>query len=168
MIFGAMAFVSCGDDDDDNKSNGGNGGGNGGEVSVVITPQELIGTWYGVNESSQDAISTFVMHFMDSGAGHYVEYSASAAHNWEMEEGHYMDMSWTLVNNVLKAKLTKGEKYEWIMGEVIKKYSDNKVRVKRFSDENGTVYDEVDLNRVGSAQEFEAIINRMIEEKRNK
>ena len=60
-VVAVFAFTACGDDDSGKDGNGGNGS--------QVTPEQLIGTWYGVDENSSKKINIFVMAFASGGSG---------------------------------------------------------------------------------------------------
>ena len=143
--FGVLAFTACGDDDSGDK---GNGNGN-------ITPEQLIGTWYGVDENSSKKINIFVMNFATIGTGHYAEYKAKAEENWVPREPQSADVTWTLTNGTLNANV-KGTTRK---GDILS-INGNKITVRRYLDEGQT--DEVVMTRVSSADEFMQIFYQMI------
>ena len=146
--FGVLAFTACGDDDSGDK---GNGNGN-------ITPEQLIGTWYGVDENSSKKINIFVMNFATIGTGHYAEYKAKAEENWVPREPQSADMTWTLTNGTLNANVNGTIR----KGDVLS-INGNKMTVRRYLDEGRT--DEIVMTRVNSVNEFMQVCYQMIAEK---
>lgn len=143
--FGVLAFTACGDDDSGDK---GNGSGN-------ITPEQLIGTWYGVDENSSKKINIFVMNFATIGTGHYAEYKAKAEENWVPREPQSAEMTWTLTNGTLNANVNGVTR----KGDILS-INGNKITVRRYLDEGRT--DEIVMTRVNSADEFMQIFYQMI------
>ena len=145
-----FAFTACGDDDSGDKGNGNNGNN--------ISPSQLIGTWYGVDENSSKKINIFVMDFTANGKGHYAEYKAKAEENWNPREPQYADMTWTLINSTLHATVDGTTR----KGDILS-INGNKLTVRRYLDEGRT--DEVVMTRVSSADEFMQVFQQMIAEK---
>ena len=145
--FGVLAFTACGDDDSGDKDKG-NGNGN-------ITPEQLIGTWYGVDENSSKKINIFVMNFATIGTGHYAEYKAKAEENWVAREPQSAEMTWTLTNGTLNANVNGVTR----KGDILS-INGNKITVRRYLDEGRT--DEIVMTRVNSADEFMQIFYQMI------
>ena len=143
--FGVLAFTACGDDDSGDK---GKGNGN-------ITPEQLIGTWYGVDENSSKKINIFVMNFATIGTGHYAEYKAKAEENWVPREPQSAEMTWTLTNGTLNANVNGTTR----KGDILS-INGNKITVRRYLDEGRT--DEIVMTRVNSADEFMQIFYQMI------
>ena len=146
--FGVLAFTACGDDDSGDK---GKGNGN-------ITPEQLIGTWYGVDESSSKRINVFVMKFTTIGTGYYAEYKAKAEENWVPREPQSAEMTWTLTNGTLNANVMGTTR----KGDILS-INGNKITVRRYMDEGGT--DEIVMTRVNSDNEYLQIFYQMIAEK---
>ena len=146
--FGLLAFTACGDDDSGDK---GKGNGN-------ITPEQLIGTWYGVDENSSKRINIFVMNFATIGTGHYAEYKAKAEENWVPREPQSAEMTWTLTNGTLNANVMGDTR----KGDILS-INGNKITVRRYLDEGST--DEIVMTRVNSADEFMQIFYQMIADK---
>ena len=57
LVLGSFAFVACGDDDDDSDK--------GGQSSEVITIDELVGTWYLVDENSSEKVCIDIIQFIE-------------------------------------------------------------------------------------------------------
>ena len=160
MIFGSMAFVSCGDDDD---SSGGSSGGSG---NTSITAQDLLGCWYGVDENSSEKINVFVMYFEPNDKGFYMEYKAKAKNNWAMDPASPVEFSWTLVNGTVTANISQGNEHtDTKKGDILQKIGDNKIKIRRYLTEDGSRTDIVEMTRINNPQEAEAILNKLVEEK---
>jgi glutaredoxin len=156
MMFGSMTFVSCGDDDDKSTSGGG--------ADTSVTARDLIGCWYGVDEKSSEKINVFVMNFTTTTEGNYMEYKAKSKNNWAIETDNQMTFTWTLVNGVMTAQLySGGSKVGVMMGEIVKKISDNQIRVKRYLNEQGTKTDIVDIIRIDNPQQAQAVLRELLD-----
>lgn len=144
LFVAAFALTACGDDDNSGKGNGNN-----------ITPDQLIGTWYGVDENSSTKINIFVMDFVTIGSGHYAEYKAKAEEDWVPRNPQYADMTWTLTNGTLNATVSGTTR----KGDILS-ISGNTIKVRRYLDEGRT--DEVVMTRVSTADELMQIFYQMI------
>ena len=145
--FGVLGFTACGDDDSGEKSSGSN-----------ITPSQLLGTWYGVDENSSKKINIFVMDFTSIGTGRYAEYKAKAEEGWNPRNPQYNNMTWTLTNGTLSAVVDGTTR----QGDILS-INGNKITVRRHLDPGQ--YDEVVMTRVSSTDEIVQIFQQMIAEK---
>ena len=149
-VVAVFAFTACGDDDGGKDGNGGNGS--------QVTPEQLIGTWYGVDENSSTKINIFVMAFTSVGSGNYTEYKAKADENWNPRQPQSASMTWTLTNGTLSANVN-GETRK---GDILS-LNGNTIKVRRYLDNGRT--DEIEMTRVSSTNEIEQIFQRMVAEK---
>lgn len=147
-IVAMFALTACGDDDNEEKRDG-----------KDVTPDQLLGTWYGVDENSSKKINLFVMDFAAVGTGHYAEYKAKADENWTPRDPQYADMTWTLNNGTLNANVNGVTR----KGDILS-ISGNKMTVRRYLEEGRT--DEVVMTRVSNANEFMQIFLQMIADKK--
>ena len=150
-----FTFTACGDDDDDNPSGGGQEG-------STITENQILGTWYGIDENTSERINIFIMTFTNNGNGTYSEYKAKAKNNWQIEK-QSADMKWTLQNGTLNATVTVEGKAMTRKGDLLK-LNGNTLTVRRYLDEGET--DIVTLTRASGAQEVATIITNMANEKK--
>ena len=153
LLAATLTFTACGSDDDDD-----NGGGQGGSD---ITANQILGTWYGIDENTSERINIFIMTFTSNGRGTYSEYKAKAKNNWQIET-QSADMTWTLQNGTLNATVTKDGKAVTRKGDLLK-LNGNTLTVKRYLDEGDT--DVMTLTRASGAQEVATIITNMANEK---
>lgn len=147
-IVAMFAFTACGDDENPGTNNGNK-----------ITSDQLIGTWYGVDENSSKKINLFVMDFTTNGKGHYAEYKAKAEENWVSRDPQSADMTWTLTNGTLVADVNGTPR----KGDILS-LNGNKITVRRYLEEGRT--DEIVMTRVNSANEVMQIFQQMIAEKK--
>lgn len=168
-----FAFTACGDDDEEGdagKNNGQNNSGintndstNNGSVQQNVTADQLIGTWYGVDENSSKKINVFVMDFEANGKGHYAEYKAKAEENWVTRDPQYAEMTWTLNNGTLNATVNIPNEGPVTRKGDILSLNANTVKVRRYLEDGYT--DEMTMIRVNNANEFAQIFAQMILQK---
>ena len=153
LLATTLTFTACGDDDDDNG---------GGQQGSTITENQILGTWYGIDENTSERINIFIMTFNSNHQGTYSEYKAKAKNNWQIEN-QSANMTWTLTNGTLNATVT-------IEGEAVTRKGDllkldgNTLTVRRYLDDGKT--DVVTLTRASGAQEVATIITNMANEKK--
>ena len=158
LLVSSSAFVACGDDDDEKDAGGGQQGGG---TTTTITEKDILGTWYGVEESS-DKINVFVMAFYEGGRGYYAEFKAKAKNNWEPRAEESVEMTWTMKDGALTMTFQAGEKTEARRGDILAKNADGTLKVKRYLDE-GT--DEVILKSIQNPQEAYTILYELVKNK---
>ena len=87
LLVSSSAFVACGDDDDEKDAGGGQQGGG---TTTTITEKDILGTWYGVEESS-DKINVFVMAFYEGGCRYDLDHEGWCTHDdlpgWRKDGG---------------------------------------------------------------------------------
>ena len=146
-VVAVFAFTACGDDDGGDKGNGNQ-----------VTPEQLLGTWYGVDENSSTKINIFVMDFTSVGSGNYTEYKAKADENWNPRQPQSASMTWTLSNGTLNADVNGVTR----KGDILS-LNGNTIKVRRYLDNGHT--DEIVMTRVNSANEVVQIFQQMVAEK---
>ena len=149
LLAATLTFTACGSDDDDD-----NGGGQGG---ASITENQILGTWYGIDENTSERINIFVMTFTANHQGTYSEYKAKAKNNWQIETKS-ANMTWTLQNGTLNATVTMDGQSVTRKGDLLE-LKGNTIKVRRYLGEGET--DVVTLTRASGAQEVATIITTM-------
>lgn len=96
LVLGSFAFVACGDDDDDSDK--------GGQSSEVITTDELVGTWYLVDENSSERVCIDIIQFIDKEHLLMTEIKAKAKYSWEPEIGQPTGVTFTFDGKTMKFK----------------------------------------------------------------
>ena len=150
LLAATLTFTACGSDDDDD-----NGGGQGGSS---ITANQILGTWYGVDENSSERVNIFVVTLNQNGQGVYSEYKAKAKNNWATER-QSTNMTWTLLNGTLSMTANG----ETLKGDLLS-LNGNSLRVKRYLGDGKT--DVITLTRVsGGEQEIISALDKLVAEK---
>ena len=160
LLISSSAFVACGDDDD-NKDNGGGSQQGGGTTITNVTEKDILGTWYGVEES-EDKINVFVVALYDGGRGYYVEFKAKAKNNWEPKQEESVEMTWIMKDGALTMTFQEGDQTATRRGDVLAKNADGTLKVKRYLDE-GT--DEIILKPIQNPQEAYNILYELVKNK---
>ena len=156
LLAATLTFTACGSDDDDDN------GGGGGQGGSTITADQILGTWYGIDENTADRINIFVMTLKANGIGTYSEYKAKAKNNWEPQQ-ESSNMKWALNNNTVTFTVTVDGKAVSRKGELLK-LDGNTLKVKRYLDDGDT--DVMTLTRVSGESEVATILNNMANEKK--
>ncbi len=94
LVLGSFAFVACGDDDDDSDK--------GGQSSEVITIDELVGTWYLVDENSSEKVCIDIIQFIDKEHLLMTEMKAKAKYRWEPEIENPRGATYTFDGKTIK------------------------------------------------------------------
>ena len=150
LLAATLTFTACGSDDDDD-----NGGGQGGSS---ITANQILGTWYGVDENSSERVNIFAVTLNSNGQGVYSEYKAKAKNNWTTER-QSTNMTWTLSNGTLSMTANGST----LKGDLLS-LKGNSLQVKRYLGDGKT--DVITLTRVsGGEQEIISALDKLVAEK---
>lgn len=150
LVLGSFAFVACGDDDDDSDK--------GGQSSEVITIDELVGTWYLVDENSSEKVCIDIIQFIDKEHLLMTEMKAKAKNRWEPEIENPTGMTFTFDGKTMKFE---EKPYS---GDITKE--NGKYMIQRY--ENGqAVGGKTDLIKVKSSDEAAQAFFQLIETRRN-
>lgn len=150
LLAATLTFTACGSDDDDDI-----GGGQGGSS---ITADQILGTWYGVDENSSERVNIFAVTLNSNGQGVYSEYKAKAKNNWTTER-QSTNMTWTLSNGTLSMTANGST----LKGDLLS-LKGNSLQVKRYLGDGKT--DVITLTRVsGGEQEIISALDKLVAEK---
>ena len=143
MMAVSATFMACGDDKEEvTPSNG--------QPNASITAQDLLGTWYGIDENSDKKITIFMLELPSDGIGVYTEYKAKAEEDWEPYMERPMQISWTLSNGTFTMTAqTPGGKQSRV-GDILSKTSDGSLKVRRHLVEG---FDEITLYAVTGGED---------------
>lgn len=156
LLAATLTFTACGSDDDDDN------GGGGGQGGSTITADQILGTWYGIDENTSERVNIFAMTFNSNGKGTYTEFKAKAKNNWTTEK-ESTAMTWTLTNGTLNASIVIDGETHTLKGDLMN-LNGNTVKVKRYLGDGET--DVITLTRVSGENEVATILNNMANEKK--